>query len=240
MSDHVHVTWHQHHVRRQEREALNGHRGCVVWFTGLSGCGKSTVANVVDHKLHQLGVHSFLLDGDNIRHGLNASPELLAEHGESFARRFGLGFSADDRRENIRRIAAVAELFASAGLITLTAFVSPYRRDREAARRQVDARARPGISSRSGSMRRSKSANLAIPRDSTAKRGPARSRASPASTIRMSRPSIRNSYSTPPPTLRRRSPIRCSSTSATPAGSSRESGRGQRSGTAFSAPQCAQ
>ena len=86
MSDHVHVTWHQHHVRRQEREALNGHRGCVVWFTGLSGCGKSTVANVVDHKLHQLGLHSFLLDGDNIRHGLNASPELLAEQGESFAR----------------------------------------------------------------------------------------------------------------------------------------------------------
>jgi adenylylsulfate kinase len=144
MSDHVHVTWHQHHVSRQEREALNGHRGCVVWFTGLSGCGKSTVANVVDHKLHQLGLHSFLLDGDNIRHGLNASPELLAEQGESFAQRFGLGFSADDRRENIRRIAAVAELFASAGLITLTAFVSPYRRDREAARRQIDSRGAAG------------------------------------------------------------------------------------------------
>ena len=140
MSDEVHVTWHEHHVARHEREALNGHRGCVVWFTGLSGSGKSTVANVVDHKLHQLGVHSFLLDGDNIRHGLNASPERLAAYGASYALRFGLGFSAEDRQENIRRIGAVAELFASAGLVTLTAFVSPYRRDREAVRRQVDQR----------------------------------------------------------------------------------------------------
>ena len=144
MSDAVHVTWHQHHVGRSEREALNGHRGCVVWFTGLSGSGKSTVANVVDHKLHQLGVHSFLLDGDNIRHGLNASPERLMEHGASYAQRFGLGFSAEDRRENIRRIGAVAELFASAGLVTLTAFVSPYRRDREAVRCRVDQRGSPG------------------------------------------------------------------------------------------------
>jgi adenylylsulfate kinase len=143
-SDKVHVTWHQHHVGRHEREVLNGHRGCVVWFTGLSGSGKSTVANVVDHKLHQWGVHSFLLDGDNIRHGLNASPERLVEYGGSYARRFGLGFSAEDRQENIRRIGAVAELFASAGLVTLTAFVSPYRRDREAVRRQVDERGSPG------------------------------------------------------------------------------------------------
>jgi adenylylsulfate kinase len=144
MSDKVHVTWHQHQVGRQERAALNGHRGCVVWFTGLSGSGKSTVANVVDHKLHQLGVHSFLLDGDNIRHGLNASPERLMEHGASYARRFGLGFSAEDRRENVRRIGAVAELFAAAGLVTLTAFVSPYRRDREAVRRHVDEQGSPG------------------------------------------------------------------------------------------------
>lgn len=144
MSDDVHITWHQHRVGRQEREALNGHRGCVVWFTGLSGSGKSTVANVVDHQLHQLGVHSFLLDGDNIRHGLNASPELLMGQGESYARRFGLGFSEEDRRENIRRIGAVAELFASAGLVTLTAFVSPYRRDREAVRSRVDERGAPG------------------------------------------------------------------------------------------------
>ena len=86
----------------------------------------------------QLHVHSFLLDGDNIRHGLNASPERLEEHGATFAQRFGLGFSEEDRRENIRRIAAVAELFASAGLVTLTAFVSPYRRDRAAARQLIE------------------------------------------------------------------------------------------------------
>lgn len=138
------VTWHDHAVGREERERLNGHRGCVVWFTGLSGCGKSTIANAVDRKLHSLGFHGFLLDGDNIRHGLNASPALLAEHGEAFAQRFGLGFSAADREENIRRIGAVAELFASAGLLTLTAFVSPYRRDRDAVRRRVEGAGRPG------------------------------------------------------------------------------------------------
>ena len=138
MGDEVNVTWHQHAVSRQQREQLNGHRGCVVWFTGLSGCGKSTVANLVDHRLHALGVHSFLLDGDNIRHGLNASPERLAEHGRAFSDRFGLGFSEADRRENIRRIGAVSELFASAGIVTLTAFVSPYQRDRNAVRQQVE------------------------------------------------------------------------------------------------------
>ena len=135
MSD---VTWHEHHVSRAERERLNGHRGCVVWFTGLSGSGKSTVANLVDHKLHDAGVHTFLLDGDNVRHGLNANPEALqARHGEEFARRFGLGFGAEDREENIRRIGAVAELFCSAGIVTLVAFVSPYRRDRDAVRERL-------------------------------------------------------------------------------------------------------
>jgi adenylylsulfate kinase len=135
MSDPVHVHWHEHSVSREERERLNGHRGCVVWFTGLSGCGKSTIANLVDHKLHARGVHSFVLDGDNVRHGLNAPPAMLKErHGEEFAKRFGLGFSAQDREENIRRIGAVAELFASAGIIALTAFISPYRRDRDGAR----------------------------------------------------------------------------------------------------------
>jgi adenylylsulfate kinase len=138
------VTWHDHAVSRAERERLNRHRGCVVWFTGLSGCGKSTLANAVDRKLYALGVHSFLLDGDNVRHGLNASPALLAEHGPPFAQRFGLGFSAEDRTENIRRIGAVAELFSSAGIVTLTAFVSPYRRDREAVRRRVERAGRPG------------------------------------------------------------------------------------------------
>jgi len=139
----THVVWHQHSVAREEREKLNGHAGCVVWFTGLSGCGKSTVANLVDRMLHDAGVHSFLLDGDNVRHGLNASPAILAAYGEDYARRFGLTFAAQDRQENIRRIGAVAELFAAAGLVTLTAFVSPYRADREAVRAAVNA-TRPG------------------------------------------------------------------------------------------------
>ncbi|MBI2827479.1 MAG: adenylyl-sulfate kinase [Planctomycetia bacterium] len=131
----THVTWHEHSVTREERERLNGHGGCVIWFTGLSACGKSTVANLVDHKLHARGLRSFVLDGDNVRHGLNAGPGMLKErHGEEFAKRFGLGFSAQDREENIRRIGAVAKLFAEAGVIALTAFISPYRRDRDAVR----------------------------------------------------------------------------------------------------------
>lgn len=134
----VQVQWHDHAVSRSEREAQNGHRGCVIWFTGLSASGKSTLANLVDHKLHALGVHSFVLDGDNIRHGLNASPALLKDrHGEPFSKRFGLGFSAQDREENIRRIAAVAKLFCDAGSMALTAFISPYRSDREGARAMV-------------------------------------------------------------------------------------------------------
>ncbi len=133
------VHWHQHSVSRQQREALNGHQGCVVWFTGLSGSGKSTVANLVDHRLHQLGVHSFVLDGDNVRHGLNATPSMLEPAcGAQHAQRFGLGFSAEDRAENIRRVGAVAELFAAAGVVVLTAFVSPFRRDRDAVRKQLD------------------------------------------------------------------------------------------------------
>jgi len=135
----THIVWHSHSVSRDERERLNGHRGCVVWFTGLSGSGKSTVANIVDKLLNESGVHSFLLDGDNVRHGLNATPEILASYGNDFARRFGLTFSADDRTENIRRVGAVADLFASSGLVTLTAFVSPYRRDRAAARERIEA-----------------------------------------------------------------------------------------------------
>ena len=119
----------------------NKHKGCVIWFTGLSACGKSTVANLVDHKLHPRGVKSFVLDGDNVRHGLNAAPAMLKErHGEEFAKRFGLGFSAQDREENIRRIGAVAELFCASGTVALTAFISPYRRDRDAVR----ARLKPG------------------------------------------------------------------------------------------------
>lgn len=133
--DHVQVHWHEHAVSREEREDRNQHRGCVVWFTGLSACGKSTVANLVDHKLFSLGVNSFVLDGDNVRHGLNAAPAMLRErHGEEFAKRFGLGFSAQDREENIRRIGAVAKLFCDAGIVAVTAFISPYRVDRDRVR----------------------------------------------------------------------------------------------------------
>ena len=124
------VTWHDHTVERA--------RGCVVWFTGLSGSGKSTVANCVDAKLNELKANSFVLDGDNIRHGLNASPELLEPiHGEDFAKRFGLSFAPQDREENIRRIGCVAEIFCAAGTIALTAFVSPYRSDRDRVRELV-------------------------------------------------------------------------------------------------------
>ncbi len=137
-----HVVWHGHNVTRQEREKLNGHGGCVVWFTGLSGSGKSTIANLVERKLFEERVHTFLLDGDNVRHGLSATPEMLSSYGPEFAERFGLGFAAADRQENIRRVGAVAELFASAGLVTLTAFISPYRADRDAVRQQVASRGR--------------------------------------------------------------------------------------------------
>ncbi|OBI37315.1 adenylyl-sulfate kinase [Mycobacterium sp. E1386] len=129
------ITWHDHQVSREARERLNGHKGCVIWFTGLSASGKSTVANIVEQKLYERGVRSYLLDGDNVRHGLNAGPTLLEErHGVEFAKRFGLGFSAEDREENIRRLGAVAKLFCDAGVITLTAFISPYRHDRDAVR----------------------------------------------------------------------------------------------------------
>ena len=131
MSEKTHIVWHEHKVQRK--------RGRVVWFTGLSGCGKSTIANLVDQKLYDAGIASFVLDGDNIRHGLCASPELLRDRGEKYASRFGLGFSAEDREENIRRIGEVAELFAAAGLIALTAFVSPHRRDRDAVRRRIES-----------------------------------------------------------------------------------------------------
>ena len=112
------ITWHEHAVSTIDRERLNGHQGAVIWFTGLSASGKSTIANAVDHKLHQRGMHTFVLDGDNVRHGLNKN----------------LGFSQEDRTENIRRIGEVAKLLADAGIITLTAFISPYRADRDQAR----------------------------------------------------------------------------------------------------------
>jgi len=124
----VDVRWHPQAVSREERERLAGHRGGVVWFTGLSGCGKSTVANLVDQRLHARGIRSFVLD-------LCASPALLRDRlGAAGAERFGLGFGPEDRSENVRRVGAVAELLVEAGIVVLTAFVSPYRRDREAVR----------------------------------------------------------------------------------------------------------
>ena len=135
MSNDTNVTWHEHSVTRDMRENKNGHKGCVIWFTGLSGSGKSTVANTLDHMLHHAGYQSDVLDGDNVRHGLNAGAGMLRDtHGEEFAERFGLGFSAIDREENIRRIGAVAEIFAQFGVIALTAFISPYRIDRDKVR----------------------------------------------------------------------------------------------------------
>ena len=132
----VDVRWHAHAVSRGDRERAAGHKGCVLWFTGLSGCGKSTLANAVDRLLHDRGCRTFVLDGDNVRHGLSAAPAMLEErHGKEFAARFGLGFGAADREENIRRIGSVADLFAQAGIIALSAFISPYRRDRDAVRR---------------------------------------------------------------------------------------------------------
>ena len=180
----------------EQSEKLNGHAGCVVWFTGLSACGKSTVANLVDHKLHSLGVHSFVLDGDNIRHGLNAGPAMLKEqHGEEFAKRFGLGFSAQDREENIRRIGAVAKLFSDAGVDCYHCFHQP-----------LSGGPRPGpgrfaptaTSSRSSSMPRSRYAKHATPRASTRRPGPGNSRVLRASTTPTNRRSSRNWCWTPP------------------------------------------
>jgi len=136
----VDVRWHEATISRDQRETSAGHRGCVIWFTGLSGSGKSTLANEVDRQLHNRGHRSFILDGDNVRHGLNASPKILETiHGQPGAKRFGLGFGPEDRKENIRRVGAVAELFTQAGIITLTAFISPYRSDREAVRKMLPA-----------------------------------------------------------------------------------------------------
>jgi adenylylsulfate kinase len=134
----VNITWHDHKVAAADRSKLKGHKGAVLWFTGLSACGKSTIANTVDHILHSQGRHTYLLDGDNIRFGLNKDPKSLKEkagYADAAAARFGVGFSAEDRMENIRRIGEVAKLFSDAGLLTLTAFISPYRDDRDNVRK---------------------------------------------------------------------------------------------------------
>jgi bifunctional enzyme CysN/CysC len=113
--------WQSFHIDKAARTQLKGHRPCVLWFTGLSGAGKSTVANTVEQRLHQLGYHTYVLDGDNVRHGLNKD----------------LGFAEADRVENIRRVAEVARLMAEAGLIVLVAFISPFRAERRMARELV-------------------------------------------------------------------------------------------------------
>jgi adenylylsulfate kinase len=118
------IVWHQGAITREDRQQLNGHRGCTVWLTGLSGSGKSTIAVELEKRLLERGVRTYILDGDNVRHGLNKN----------------LGFSPEDRTENIRRIGEVAKLFSDAGLVALTAFISPYRADRD----QVRAIMQPG------------------------------------------------------------------------------------------------
>lgn len=112
------ITWHDGAITKQDRERLLQQKGIVVWFTGLSSSGKSTIARAVEERLFELGHTSYVLDGDNVRHGLNKN----------------LGFSPEDREENIRRIGEVAKLFADGGIIAMTAFISPYRKDRDQAR----------------------------------------------------------------------------------------------------------
>ncbi len=136
------ITFHAGGVTRDERQAALGQLGATVWFTGLSGSGKSTLAVAVEQVLVRGGHAAYVLDGDNIRFGLNAGPKILADtrgYAPELAARFGLGFSAADREENVRRIGEVAKLFADAGVIALTSFVSPYRKDRDAVRAIHDA-----------------------------------------------------------------------------------------------------
>jgi adenylylsulfate kinase len=131
------ITYHPGTVTRAERAALLKQTGATVWFTGLSGSGKSTLAVALERALVRRGHPAYVLDGDNVRFGLNAGPRLLMDargYSEEAANRFGLGFSAADREENVRRVGEVAKLFADAGLFALTSFISPYRKDRDAAR----------------------------------------------------------------------------------------------------------
>lgn len=113
------VVWHNATVTRSDRENLHRHKSAVLWFTGLSGSGKSTLSHAVEDRLHKMGVSTFVLDGDNVRHGLCSD----------------LGFSDADRVENIRRVGEIAKLFSEAGVITLTAFISPFKKDRKLARK---------------------------------------------------------------------------------------------------------
>lgn len=116
------IVWHHHHIIKEQRAKSKGQKACILWFTGLSGSGKSTLANALESRLYGLGVHTYLLDGDNVRHGLNSN----------------LGFDEKSRIENIRRIGEVAKLFVDSGLIVLTAFISPFADDRLQARELVE------------------------------------------------------------------------------------------------------
>lgn len=115
------IVWHNATITKEDRHRMNGHKSAILWFTGLSGAGKSTLANKVEEKLFERGIHTYVLDGDNVRHGLNK----------------GLGFTAEDRKENIRRIGEVAKLFVDAGTFVATAFISPYIEDRDMVRNIV-------------------------------------------------------------------------------------------------------
>ena len=115
------IVWHNATVTRERRQKQNGHKSVILWFTGLSGAGKSSLAHAVEEQLHQLGSRTFVLDGDNVRHGLSGD----------------LGFSDEDRKENIRRIGETAKLFLEAGVIAMTAFISPFRAEREMVRTLV-------------------------------------------------------------------------------------------------------
>jgi adenylyl-sulfate kinase len=117
------IVWHNHKITRAERSVNKNQKPCLLWFTGLSGSGKSTIANALDVALHKRGYHTFLLDGDNVRHGLCKD----------------LGFSDDDREENIRRVGEVCKLFADAGLIVMSAFISPFTSDRRMVRKLFPA-----------------------------------------------------------------------------------------------------
>jgi adenylyl-sulfate kinase len=113
-----HIVWHPHKIRKKDREKIKGHRACVLWFTGLPSSGKSTIAHELELILNKKGIHTYVLDGDNIRYGLNSD----------------LGFTTKDRRENIRRVSEVAKLFIDAGIVIMVAIISPFRKDREKAR----------------------------------------------------------------------------------------------------------
>jgi energy-coupling factor transporter ATP-binding protein EcfA2 len=157
------IAWHHTSVDRAARAQQRGHRSAILWFTGLSGSGKSTLANALNQVLFERGLGCYVLDGDNIRHGLCKD----------------LGFSDADREENIRRIGEVSKLFLDAGIVVLTAFVSPFRADRGRARALV----RPAISSKSIAPPIWRCAKNATPRASMPKPVPARSRSSPASPV---------------------------------------------------------